>query len=175
MLRFRRQGVARSELGLAVLRIVVAAVFIAHGAPKLLGGVGGLAATLDGLGFPAPFAWAWFVTGLESLGGLLLLVGLLVTPVALLLCAEMAAGIALVHAPNGWYVVGPGTGGVEFNLLLIASLLTLILAGPGLAAADRWRGRKARGATAGKGEPATAAGPPAEIHGPDGVSGSGPR
>lgn len=44
----------------------------------------------------------------------------------------MATGIALVHAPNGFYVIGPGQGGYEFNLLLIAVLLTLILAGPGV-------------------------------------------
>lgn len=130
------------DLGLAILRVVVGVVYISHGAPKLLGGVGGLAGTLEGLGFPAPFAWAWLVTVLEFFGGLLLLVGLLVTPIALLFCIEMIFGIILVHAANGWYVIGPGTGGVEFNVLLIASLLALVFAGPGAAAIDRYRGRE---------------------------------
>ena len=138
----RRRSGLHPELGLAVLRVVLGVIFIAHGAPKLLGGVGGLAGLLDGLGFPAPFAWAWWVTVLEFFGGLALLVGLLVTPIALLLCIEMAVGIVLVHAAEGWYVIGPGTGGVEFNLLLIASLLALVFAGPGLAAVDRLRGRE---------------------------------
>lgn len=130
------------ELGLAILRVVLGVIFIAHGAPKLIGGVGGLAADLGGLGIPFPAAAAWLVAGLESLGGLLFLVGFLVTPVALLLIVHMALGIVLVHAPNGWYVVGPSTGGVEFNVLIIAGLLTLVLAGPGLAAVDRLRGRE---------------------------------
>lgn len=33
----------------------------------------------------------------------------------------------------------PGQGGVEFNLLLIASMLVLILAGPGVASLDAKR------------------------------------
>lgn len=58
---------------------------------------------------------------------------------ALLLAIEMLVAMALVHAPRGWYVVGPGQGGVEFVVVLIAGLLTLLLAGPGLAALDRVR------------------------------------
>lgn len=134
---WRGRGAARRELGLAILRVAVGVVFLSHGAPKLVGGVGGLAGMLDGFGFPAPYAWAWFVAGLEFFGGILLLVGLLVTPVSLLLAVEMAVGMVLVHAPNGWYVVGPGTGGVEFNVALIAALAALALAGPGAAAVDR--------------------------------------
>jgi uncharacterized membrane protein YphA (DoxX/SURF4 family) len=49
----------------------------------------------------------------------------------------MLIGILLVHAANGFYVVGPeAQGGVEFNLLLGASLLMLVFGGPGLAALD---------------------------------------
>ena len=71
----------------------------------------------------------------ETLGGACLVAGLLVTPFALLLAAHMLAGIFLVHLANGFYVVGPGQGGYEFNLLLIAALLTLVLAGSGIATA----------------------------------------
>jgi putative oxidoreductase len=38
----------------------------------------------------------------------------------------LVVGIILVHFPNGWFVVGGGTNGVEFNFLLIAALLTFI-------------------------------------------------
>ena len=121
-------------LGLAVLRVVLGVVFVAHGAPKLFGGVAGFAEALAGLGFPVPIAFAWIGTLLEFGGGLALIVGLFVTPIALLLATEMFLGIVLVHATNGFYVVGPGQGGIEFNLLLIAALLTLVFAGPGAAA-----------------------------------------
>ena len=121
-------------LGLAILRVVLGVVFVAHGAPKLFGGVSGFAEALAGLGFPVPIVFAWIGTVLEFGGGLALIAGLLVTPVALLLAVEMFLGIVLVHAANGFYVVGPGQGGIEFNLLLIASLLALVFAGPGGAA-----------------------------------------
>lgn len=118
-------------LGLAVLRIVLGVTFIAHGWPKLAGGIGGTADSLASLGIPAATLAAWAIALLETGGGLLLIVGFLVTPVAGLLTLHMLAGIFLVHAPNGFYVIGPGTGGYEFNLVLAASLAALIFVGAG--------------------------------------------
>ncbi len=131
-------------VGLAVLRIVVGVSFVAHGAPRLFrGGVSDLAATLADVGVPLPEAAAWLVSLLQFGGGLALLVGLLVTPVALLLAVHLIAGIVLVHAPAGWHVVGPlaehPPGGVELNVVLLAALLALVLAGPGTAALDARR------------------------------------
>jgi putative oxidoreductase len=124
------------ELGLSILRVVLGVIWLAHGVPKLTGGIEGTAGFFGQLGIPAPVLAAWFVALLESLGGFLLLIGWLVAPVALLLSIEMLVAIVLAHAPNGFYVVGAGQGGIEFSLLLIASLLALIFCGPGLAAVD---------------------------------------
>lgn len=152
------------ELGLAILRVVLGVIFVAHGAPKLFGGVGGTAEFLGSLGVPLSGLFAWGITLLEFFGGILLIVGFLVTPIALLLGVHMLTGIILVHAGNGFYVIGPGQGGVEFNLLLIAGLLALILAGPGLAALD------SRG---GAPEPAAPAGGPGASGSGGGGSGAG--
>lgn len=130
------KGGMNPELGLTILRVVLGVIFIAHGIPKLSGGIEATAGFFGTLGIPAPLVAAWFIALLETLGGLMLLVGFFVTPVSLLLVAHMLTGIVLVHAPNGFYVIGPGQGGVEFNLLLIASLLTLVFCGAGLAAID---------------------------------------
>ena len=124
-------GGANPGLGLAILRIVVGVVFIAHGGPKLFGGVPETAAFLGTIGVPLPHVTAWIIASLETFGGFLLVIGYLVTPVAVLLTAQMVTGIFLVHLPNGFYVVGPGPGGVELNLVLVAGLLMLILVGPG--------------------------------------------
>lgn len=132
------------DLGLAILRVVVGVIFIAHGAPKLFGGMEGTAGFFGSIGIPLPLVAAWGVALLEFAGGLALVGGLLVTPVSLLLAIHMLAGIILVHAPNGFYVIGPGSGGIEFNLLLLASLLMLVFGGPGIAAIDS---RRAGGAT----------------------------
>jgi putative oxidoreductase len=126
------------RLGQMILRIVLGVIFVAHGASKLFGepGVTGTAGFFGQLGIPVPILSAWLITLLEFVGGMFLIVGLFVLPTAVLLAAHMAAGIVLVHAANGFYVIGPGSGGVEFNLLLIAGLLSILLGGPGLAAVD---------------------------------------
>ncbi|MFQ5746077.1 MAG: DoxX family protein [Gemmatimonadota bacterium] len=132
------------QLGLTVLRVVLGVTFIAHGAPKLFGGLDMTSGFFGQLGVPLPTLAAWGVALLEFLGGLGLIAGLLVTPLSILLGMEMFLGIIFLHARNGWYVVGGGSDGVEFNVLLIAALLMLILGGPGLAALDS-RGRRRRG------------------------------
>ncbi|SOE23756.1 putative oxidoreductase [Spirosomataceae bacterium TFI 002] len=38
----------------------------------------------------------------------------------------LIAGIVLVHYPEGWFVVGGGRNGVEFNFILIIALLTIM-------------------------------------------------
>jgi putative oxidoreductase len=125
------------DLGLAILRVVVGVIFIAHGAPKIFGGMEGTAGFFGSLGIPLPIVAAWMISLLEFLGGIALIAGFLVTPISLLLTTHMLIGILLVHAANGFYVVGPeAQGGVEFNLLLGASLLMLVFGGPGLAALD---------------------------------------
>lgn len=35
-------------------------------------------------------------------------------------------GIILIHAKNGWFVVGGSYGGIEFNFLLIFAILTIM-------------------------------------------------
>lgn len=124
------------DLGLALLRVTLGVIFVTHGLPKIMGGVGGFEGMLAEMGVPLAGIMAWVVTLLEVGGGLALIAGFLVTAFSLLLSFHMLMGIFLVHLSNGWYVVGPGSGGAEFNVLLIAGLLTLVLAGPGAAALD---------------------------------------
>lgn len=125
--------------GLAILRIVTGFIFLTHGIPKLFGGISGTAGFLGDLGLPVPGLAAWTLSVLEVGGGLLLIAGVLVTPVAALFVVEMMLGIVLVHAANGWFVVGAGQGGAEFNALLIAASLALMLGGPGAFAAGTGR------------------------------------
>lgn len=125
------------RLGQMILRIVLGLIFVAHGGAKLFGGVGGTVAFFGSLGIPLPFLAAWMITLLEFVGGMFLIVGLFVLPTAILLAVHMLVGIILVHIPNGFFVIGPdAAGGYEFNLLLIAGLLSLLLGGPGYATVD---------------------------------------
>ncbi len=125
------------DLGLAILRVVVGVIFIAHGAPRLFGGMDQTAAYLGSFDIPFPVAVAWATGLLEFVGGIALVGGFLVTPVSLLLAIRMLADIIVARAERGFYVVGPdANGGLEFALLLTAALLMLVFGGPGLAAID---------------------------------------
>ena len=125
------------DLGLTILRVVLGVIFIAHGAPSLFGGMEETVALIASQGLPLPEATAWVVSLLGFLGGMCLIAGFLVTPISLLLIVYVMLDIILVHAAHGFYVVGPeAAGGIEYNLLLAASLLMLVFGGPGLAAMD---------------------------------------
>lgn len=125
------------DLGLAILRVVVGVIFIAHGAPRIFGGIDQTVAYLGRFDVPFPLVVAWVTGVLEFGGGFALVAGFIVTPVSLLLALRMLADIVVARAARGFYVVGPeANGGLEFALLLTASLLMLVFGGPGLAAID---------------------------------------
>jgi putative oxidoreductase len=51
--------------------------------------------------------------------------GYFVKWIAAVFIIEHIMGIILVHAPNGWFVVGYQSGGVEYGVLIIFSLLVI--------------------------------------------------
>ena len=111
-----------------VLRVTLGATLLAHGLLKVL--VFGLAGTS---GFFASLGFAeWLVypvIAVEVLGGVLLLLGLWVRPVAIL-AAVLLAVTVFVHAPNGW-LFSAANGGWEYPLFLTLSAIVVALAGEG--------------------------------------------
>ena len=72
--------------------------------------------------------------GAEFFGGLLLIVGLLVRPAALMLAITMVVAIVTVHLQNGLFMTN---NGYEFGLALLAVSLGLVFRGAGSLSADR--------------------------------------
>jgi putative oxidoreductase len=145
--------------GPVVLRLVVGASFIAHGAQKLFGvwGGGGLAATgayFDSIGLSPGFPLAVTVAILEFGGGLMLMAGALTGYVTAALVLLMLGAIWKVHLVNGFFInwgMIPGRGhGIEYNLMLIAALLCLALTGPGAFSIEHRRARSAESYAAGR-------------------------
>jgi putative oxidoreductase len=107
-------------------RMLVAGLFIAHGLMRISNGtVDNFGEFLEIKGFPFGFVLAWMITLYEIIAGTLLLAGRWTRIVALGFVVHQVMGIVLVHAKNGWFVVGPGVGGVEYSVLLIGSCLLL--------------------------------------------------
>ena len=124
---------ARSDVSaryaLTALRVVVALLLIVHGVARVsLGIVDDFGGFLEGVGFPFGVALAWAITVFEIAGGLALAAGRWVRPIALVFALELAMGLVLVHASEGWFVVGAGRNGMEYSVLLIAVLLAVAYA-----------------------------------------------
>lgn len=115
---------SRSKAGWDALRLTLAVLIAVHGWTRLLGGgVAPFGHWLDSQGLPFGLTIAACVTGIEILGTVLLVARRFVFPLTLVYASIYIAGIILVHAPEGWFVVGKGRNGVEFSILLVVALL----------------------------------------------------
>lgn len=118
----------RQHTAFVVLRIVLAAIMLIHGIARIYGGKParfGEFLTLNG--FPLGFYLAWGITIFEIVGSIVLASGFYVRILAIIFAVQLLMGIILVHAKEGWFVVGPGRNGAEYSVLLITSFLVIAL------------------------------------------------
>ena len=112
-----------------LLRFAVAVILLMHSIPVMLNnGVNDFGKLyLNQIGF-APFGLylAWAVKISHVLAALCLLLNKYIKIASVITIAILISGIILIHFKEGWFVVGNGRNGMEFNFLLIFVLLFLI-------------------------------------------------
>ncbi len=114
--------------GLALLRIALGVMFVAHAGLKyLVFTMPGFAGFLGSVGLPSWLAWPIVLA--ELLGGLALIVGVKARLVSVALL-PILVGAWVIHLPNGW-VFTASNGGWEYPAFLIVAQLAHILAGDG--------------------------------------------
>jgi putative oxidoreductase len=126
------------------LRITMGLLFFGHGTQKLFGWFGGsgvdaTASGFESIGLNPGRDNAVAAGAAEAVGGALLAAGAL-TPLAVgTLVSVMITAIRTVHYKNGpWN----GDRGYEYNLVLIAALLTIAEVGPGSLSVDGLAGHE---------------------------------
>jgi putative oxidoreductase len=123
---------ARTDTALLVLRLVVGVTFLLHGLDKL-DGLTGVEQFFDSLGIPAPGLMAPLVAVTETVGGILLIFGLL-TPVAgAALAIDMLVAALTAHHDKGFFA---DKGGYELEFVLGTACVALLMAGAGRFSAD---------------------------------------
>jgi len=120
------------------LRVGAGAIFAAHGAQKLFGwfggyGLEGTAGWMTSIGLEPGLLMAAMAGSAEFFGGLLLIIGLLVRPAALMLAITMLVAIVTVHLQNGLFMAN---NGYEFGLALLAISVAIVFRGAGSLSAD---------------------------------------
>jgi len=128
------------------LRLIVGYGFMEHGFAKLARGLDAFPAILQALGVPAPHLMGWLTILVEIVGGLAVLLGALVPLASIPMAAVLLVAMITVHLPYGFSSIKLqavtaagaqfGPPGIETDLLYLACLATLVLAGSGPLAID---------------------------------------
>lgn len=115
--------------GPTLLRVSLGIIFLAHSAylKVMVFTVPGTVEFFQSLGLPGIAAYATIVA--EVLGGILLILGVAVRPVAAVLTV-VALGATWAHSGAGWLFTNEG-GGFEYPLFLAITSAVQFLLGPG--------------------------------------------
>lgn len=131
------------SIGIAVVRIVTGIIFFAHGYMKLfVWGLAGTTGAFTQMGVPVPGITAPLIAILEVGGGIALIIGLLTRVVALGFVIDMLGAIFLVRLKGGFFA----PDGAEFEILLCAASVALVIAGAGALSIDDAIARRRSGA-----------------------------
>jgi putative oxidoreductase len=85
---------------------------------------------LNQIGFsPLGVPIAWVVKLSHVVCAMCLILGKYIKPAAIVTIFILIMGIILVHYKEGWFVVGGGRNGMEYNFVLIAVLLAIMFPG----------------------------------------------
>ena len=124
-------GVENIDWAALPLRIALGVIFVDAGVGKFRRGIGGFSAWLDSLGYKGARQIGPMVASLEIVGGLLLLMGLGVSWIAIPLAGNMVVATYTQKFKVGAPFQGGDVQGYELDVLMVLAAVALILLGAG--------------------------------------------
>ncbi len=118
-----------ADLALLLARVILGVVMFAHGYQKMM--INGIGRTTEGfqnMSIPLAIVSASFVTVVEFVGSILIIVGALTPLIASLMLVIMGGAAIFVHIPHGVFVQN---GGWELVGVIGAGFIALAATGPG--------------------------------------------
>ncbi|MBO9675099.1 MAG: DoxX family protein [Sphingobacteriaceae bacterium] len=117
------------KIGYAILRLVMAIVLLSHSVLGMFdGGINDFGNLyLNKIGFnPFGVAIAWSIKLSHVLCAILLIFNRYIRLACFATIFVLVMGIIMVHFKEGWFVVGGGRNGVEYNFVLIWVLTAIV-------------------------------------------------
>ena len=128
------------DTGKLILRLVLAGLLLFHGTSKLMHGIDGIVGMVAKQGLPAFVAYFVYVG--EVVAPLLVLVGFLTRPAALVIAINMVVAVFLVHTGQLLELNKAGGWQIELQAFYFGTALALVFLGAGRfsagGAAGRW-------------------------------------
>jgi putative oxidoreductase len=112
-----------------ILRAALAIILLTHSVPGMFdGGVNAFGELyLNQIGFsPLGLPIAWVIKLSHVICAILLVLNKYIKPASLLTIFVLIMGIVMVHFKEGWFVVGGGRNGVEYNFLMICVFIYIM-------------------------------------------------
>lgn len=131
------------DIVLTITRLMVGIVFFYHGSQKMLGWWGGPGFSNMMKGFESggiPPVFAFLAICAEFFGGIGMILGFLSRIAAFGITVNMIVAILTVNLPNGFSMNWSGQQkgeGYEFHLLVLATTVSVMIAGAGAFSIDR--------------------------------------
>ena len=117
---------SKEELSFILLRSILGIIIASHGWHRLsTGGYEPFGEWLNSEGFPFGYSIALAITLFEVCGSLFLVIGKKLPYICATYIVIYFTGLVMVHLQHGWFVVGSGSNGIEYSVLLIVSLFCI--------------------------------------------------
>lgn len=124
-----QSGGGSEDMGKLLLRAVLAILILMHGLAKIFNGIGGISGMVGKFGLPPEFAYLVYVG--EVLAPLLVLIGLMTRPAALVIAINMVFAVALAHMGDLFSITKTGGWALELQGMFFIAAVAVALLGAG--------------------------------------------